>query len=147
MRDKIRFAIGAVLLANSYAVAAPTDIEIHEHPGLRGSNAGYAPHDIDFKPYMMRQVGAGFEHANIAVCGSYVLIAGVGSQERDALGVTPEMHAYGKDINTDDKIQTMVVAAQLTKDGLEVGGAYYVFPELSGGDRNRDGMKPEVACV
>lgn len=147
MRHQIRFAIGAVLIAGSTSIAAPTELEIHEHPGLRGGNAGLAPHDLDGKPYMMRQVGAGFEHANVAVCGSYVLIAGVGSYERDALGVTPDMHAYGKPINTNDKLQTMVVAAQITKDGLEVGGAYYVFPELSGGNRNRDGMKPQVACV
>lgn len=143
----IRSAIAAVLLAGSTAVAAPTDLEVTEHPDLRGMSAGLAPHDIDGKPYMMRQVGAGFEHANVAVCGSYVLIAGVGSYERDVLGVTPDMHAYGKPINTNDRLQTMVVAAQLTAEGLEVGGAYYIFPELSGGNRNRDGMKPQVACL
>lgn len=143
----IRFAVGAVLLTGSTALAAPTDLEIVEHPDLRGYNAGIAPHDIDGKPYMMKQVGAGFEHANVAVCGNTVLIAGVGSYERDVIGVTPDMHAYGKPINTNDKLQTMVVAAQLTADGLEVGGAYYIFPELSGGNRNRDGMKPQVTCV
>jgi hypothetical protein len=142
-----RIFASSLLLLSTPTVAAPTDIEILEHPDLRGSNAGLAPHDIDGKPYMMKQVGAGFEHANIAVCGSYVLIAGIGSYERDALGVTPDMHAYGKPINTNDRLQTMVVAAQMTKDGLEVGGAYYVLPELSGGNRNRDGMKPEVACL
>ncbi len=142
-----RIFAAAVLLAASPSVAAPTDVEIVEHPDLRGANAGYAPHDVDGKPYMMRQVGAGFEHANVAVCGSYVLVAGIGSYERDTLGVTPDMHAYGKPINTNDYLQTMVVAAQLTKDGLEVGGAYYVLPELSGGNRNRDGMKPEVTCL
>src|SRR6188768_3095138 len=131
--------IAAVLLAGSTAIAAPTDLEVTEHPDLRGVSAGLAPHDIDGKPYMMRQVGAGFEHANVAVCGSYVLIAGVGSYERDVLGVTPDMHAYGKPINTNDRLQTMVVAAQITAEGLEVGGAYYIFPELSGGNRNRDG--------
>lgn len=143
----IRFAIGAVLLTGSTSIAAPTDLEILEHPDLRGAKAGYAPHDIDGKPYMMKQVGAGFEHANVAVCGSYVLIAGVGSYERDAIGVTPDMHAYGKPIRDNDRLQTMVVAAQLTAEGLEVGGAYYVFPDLTGGNRNRDGMKPQVACV
>lgn len=140
-------AIGAVLLSSTLSLAAPTDLEVYEHPDLRGASAGYAPHDIDGKPYMTKQVGAGFEHANVAVCGSYILIAGVGSYERDTLGVTPDMHAYGKPINTNDKLQTMVVAAQLGADGLEVGGAYYVLPELSGGNRNRDGLKPQVACV
>jgi MYXO-CTERM domain-containing protein len=81
------------------------------------------------------------------VCGNYIMIAGVGSYERDVLGVTPDMHAYGKPINTNDYLQTMIVVAQLTKDGFEVGGAYYVLPELSGGNRNRDGMKPQVACL
>jgi MYXO-CTERM domain-containing protein len=136
----------AALMLGSPIVGAQT-IEKIEHPDLRGSKAGLAPHDIDGKPYMMRQVGAGFEHANVAVCGNYLLIAGVGSYERDVLGVTPDMHAYGNKINDNDRLQTMVVAAQLTKDGLEVGGAYYVLPELSGGNRNRDGMKPEVACL
>ena len=129
------------------AVADPAAVEIFEHPNLRGTQAGYAPHDADGKPYMMRQVGAGFEHADVAVCGKYILIAGIGSYEQDALGVTPDMHAYGKNANPDDRLQTMVVAAQLTKDGLEMGGAYYVMPELSGGNRNRDGMKPEVTCL
>ncbi|MEO8699886.1 MAG: hypothetical protein ABI867_07570 [Kofleriaceae bacterium] len=138
---------GAALLASSPAVAAPTDIEVFEHPNLRGSSAGLAPHDVDGKPYMKRQVGAGFEHANVAVCGSSILIAGVGSYERDAVGVTPDMHAYGRDINTNDLLQTMVVAGQMTTEGLEVGGAYYVMPELSGGNRNRDGMKPGVTCL
>jgi len=147
MKPTARVIAGALLLASSPSVGGPTDVEIYEHPDLRGSNAGYAPHDIDGKPYMMRQVGAGLEHANVAVCGSNVLIAGIGSYERDALGVTPDMHAYGKPINPDDRLQTMVVAAKITKEGLEVGGAYYVLPELSGGNRNRDGMKPEVACL
>jgi MYXO-CTERM domain-containing protein len=142
-----RILAGAVLLASSSAVAAPTDLEIYEHPNLRGQSAGYAPHDIDGKPYMRRQVGAGFEHANVAVCGTSILIAGVGSYERDAVGVTPDMHAYGRNIDTNDLLQTMVVAGQMTTEGLEVGGAYYVMPELSGGNRNRDGMKPGVTCL
>lgn len=147
MRHSLRSALGAVVLTSSTVLAAPTDIEVHEHPLLRGSQAGLAPHDIDGKPYMMKQIGAGFEHANVAVCGNYFLIAGVGSYERDAIGVTPDMHAYGKPIRDNDRLQTMMVAAQLTESGLEVGGAYYVFPDLTGGDRNRDGLKPEVACL
>ena len=35
----------AVLLASSASVAAP-DIDVHEHPTLRGGKAGLAPHDI-----------------------------------------------------------------------------------------------------
>ena len=139
--------VAALLLSSTPLLAAPSSVEIFEHPGLRGMNAGRAPHDIDGKPYMERQVGAGFEHAYVAVCGNTLLIAGVGSYERDVLGVTPDMHAYGKDVNSNDRLQTMVVAAQLTKDGLEMGGAYYVLPELSGGNRNRDGMKPGVTCL
>ena len=134
------------MLAASTSVAAP-DIEVNEHPDLRGAKAGLAPHDINGSPYMMKQVGAGFEHANIAVCGSSFLIVGVGSYERDVLGVTPDMHAYGKPINPNDYLQTMAIAGQLTKDGLELGGAYYVLPELSGGNRNRDGMKPQATCL
>lgn len=133
-------------MAASPSVAAP-DIEVHEHPDLRGAKAGYAPHDIQGAPYMMKQVGAGFEHANIAVCGSSFMIVGVGSYARDSIGVTPDMHAYGKPINPNDYLQSMAIAGQLTKDGLEIGGAYYVLPELSGGNRNRDGMKPQVACL
>jgi hypothetical protein len=140
-------AATALVLASSPAFAGPADIEIYPHADLRGARAGLAPHDINGKPYMRKQVGAGFEHAYVAVCGSSVLIAGVGSYERDAVGVTPDMHAYGKPINTNDYLQTMVVAGQLTKDGFEFGGAYYVLPELSGGNRNRDGMKPGVACL
>ena len=141
-----RIVCGALLVSATVA-AAPAAVEVFEHPNLRGTEAGYAPHDVDGKPFMMRQVGAGFEHANIAVCGKNILIAGIGSYEHDSLGVTPDMHAYGKNTNPDDRLQTMVVAAQLTKDGLEMGGAYYVLPELSGGNRNRDGMKPEVTCL
>lgn len=137
----------ALVLASSTAFAGPADIEIYQHADLRGSRAGLAPHDIDGKPYMRRQVGAGFEHAYVAVCGTSILIAGVGSYERDALGVTPDMHAYGKPIDLNDRLQAMVVAGELTKDGFELGGAYYVLPELSGGNRNRDGMKPGVACL
>ncbi len=135
---------GVLVCAGSPALA---DIEVLEHPDLRGGNAGLAPHDIDGKPYMKRQVGAGFEHANVAVCGSNLLIAGVGSYEKDTIGVTPDMHAYGRPINPNDRLQAMVVAGQMTTEGLEVGGAYYVMPELSGGNRNRDGMKPGVACL
>lgn len=142
-----RLLAGALVLTASPLVAAQTKVEIFEHHQLRGENAGYAPHDIDGKPYMMRQVGAGIEHANVAVCGKYVLIAGVGSYERDALGVTPDMHAYGKQVNTNDKLQAMMVAGELTTDGFEMGGSYYVMPELSGGNRNRDAMKPGVACL
>jgi len=140
MNDAIaaRLVVGGALFVSATAVADPAAVEIFEHPNLRGTQAGYAPHDADGKPYMMRQVGAGFEHADVAVCGKYILIAGIGSYEQDALGVTPDMHAYGKNANPDDRLQTMVVAAQLTKDGLEMGGAYYVMPELSGGNRNRD---------
>lgn len=137
----------ALVFASSTAFAAPADIEIYQHSDLRGARAGLAPHDINGKPYMRQQVGAGFEHAYVAVCGTSVLIAGVGSYERDAVGVTPDMHAFGKPINANDRLQTMVVAGQLTKDGFEFGGAYYVLPELSGGNRNRDGMKPGVACL
>jgi hypothetical protein len=137
----------ALVLASSTALAVPADLEIYPHPDLRGARAGLAPHDIDGKPYMRQQVGAGLEHAYVAVCGTSILIAGVGSYERDALGVTPDMHAYGKPINANDRLQTMMVAGQLTKDGFEMGGAYYVLPELSGGNRNRDGMKPGVACL
>jgi hypothetical protein len=147
MKHLANHLAGVLLLSSAPLLAAPAGIEVFEHPNLRGSKAGLAPHDIDGKPYMKKQVGAGFEHANVAVCGSYVLIAGVGSYERDSLGVTPDMHAYGKQIDENDRLQTMVVAAQLTKDGLEMGGSYYVLPELSGGNRNRDGMKPEVACL
>jgi hypothetical protein len=147
MTQPAKLLAGALLVTSAPLLAAPTDVEVIEHPALRGDKAGLAPHDIDNKPYMTKQVGAGFEHANVAVCGNYVLIAGVGSYERDVLGVTPDMHAYGKPIDDGDRLQTMVVAAQLTKDGLEVGGAFYVLPELSGGNRNRDGMKPEVACL
>ena len=140
--------VGAALVfASSTALAGPADIEIYEHPDLRGANAGLAPHDIDGKPYMRQQVGAGLEHAYVAVCGTSILIAGVGSYERDALGVTPDMHAYGKPINTNDHLQTMLVAGQLSEHGFEIGGAYYVLPELTGGNRNRDGMKPGVACL
>jgi hypothetical protein len=135
---------GALMCAGSPALA---DIEVYEHPDLRGGSAGLAPHDIDGKPFMMKQVGAGFEHANVAVCGTNLLVAGVGSYEKDAIGVTPDMHAYGRNINTNDRLQAMVVAGQMTAEGLEVGGAYYVMPELSGGNRNRDGMKPGVACL
>jgi MYXO-CTERM domain-containing protein len=142
-----RLLAGALFLASNPLVAAPTNVEIFQHPQLNGMEAGYAPHDIDGKPYMMRQVGAGLEHANVAVCGKHVLIAGVGSYERDALGVRPDMAAYGKNANTNDKLQTMMVAAELTTDGLEVGGAYYVLADLSGGNRNRDGMKPGVSCL
>ena len=52
-----------------------------------------------------------------------------------------------KALTVEGRFCGMVVAAQLTQDGLEVGGAYYVFPDLTGGDRNRDGLKPEVACI
>lgn len=142
-----RVLAGALLLASAPSGAAPTDIEMYEHPNLRGMNAGLAPHDIDGKPFMQRQVGAGFEHANIAVCGRYVLISGIGSYEEDAIGVTPDMHAYGKPYNGNDRLQTMAIAGEMTKDGLEIGGAYYVLPELTGGNRNRDGMKPGVACL
>lgn len=135
---------GALVCAASPALA---DIEVFEHPDLRGGNAGLAPHDIDGKPYMKQQVGAGFEHAYVAVCGSNLLIAGVGSYEKDTIGVTPDMHAYGRPINTNDRLQAMVVAGQMTTEGLELGGAYYVMPELSGGNRNRDGLKPGIACL
>jgi MYXO-CTERM domain-containing protein len=138
--------VGAMLLVASTSFAAP-DPEVMEHPDLRGGKAGLAPHDINGSPYMMRQVGAGFEHANVAVCGENILIVGVGSYERDSIGVTPDMHAYGKPINQNDHLQTMAVAGKLTKDGLEIGGAYYVLPELSGGNRNRDGMKPQATCL
>src|SRR5689334_15836354 len=99
------WASAALALASSTAFAAPAapaDVEIYPHPDLRGERAGLAPHDIDGKPYMRRQVGAGLEHAYVAVCGTSILIAGVGSYERDALGVTPDMHAYGKQINDND---------------------------------------------
>ncbi|MEL6543019.1 MAG: hypothetical protein AAFQ82_00225, partial [Myxococcota bacterium] len=135
-------AILSLLLSPSFALAqaSPTDVVVIQNLELDGYNAGRAPQYPDGRPRASDQRGAGIEHVEVATCGTQVLMVGVGSYDKP--GLDP---SFGE--NGGERLQTIAVAADLTADGLVMGPAKYIFPELNDSDDDRDGMKPTVECL
>ncbi len=133
--------LGASLIASTaFGQAAPTDVVVFRNVELDGYNAGYAPQNPDGRPRAADQRGAGIEHIEVATCGTKVLMVGVGSYDKP--GLDPSFGERGGEY-----LQTIAVAADITANGLLMGPAKYIFPELNDSDDDRDGMKPTVECL
>ncbi|MEO1174021.1 MAG: hypothetical protein AAFX94_18535, partial [Myxococcota bacterium] len=101
--------------------------------------------DANQRPEKDDQRGAGIEHVAVAACGDTLLMVGVGSYN------TYRINGDGDRVKVldpgDNDLQTIAIPARITSTGLEYGAARYVFPLLDDSDRQRDGMKPMVACL